>query len=79
MMMFEAGVRSLGWILHLRKTILAFVWSMIPEVKKVVDATGFYQFHFCVTICKPKINLLWDDSMLIHIDGFFWTIISSGC
>lgn len=42
MMMFEVGVRSFGWILYLRKIILVFVWSMILEVKKVVDVIGFY-------------------------------------
>lgn len=66
MMDFEA----LGWITRLAEATLASVWSTIPEVKKVFDAAGLHACHFCVIFCKPKINSLWDDCMLIQMVVF---------
>lgn len=66
-MAFESRNKK-PWAGFRGQTSVAAEWNMRPKVKEVCDATRFHQSHVCFTISKWMINLLWCDSMLVHIE-----------
>lgn len=53
----EAGPRSPKEGPRLGETIPASVWSVIPEVSEVLDATELCQLLVCATVSEPAIRL----------------------